>query len=288
MGIRKHFEKSGDGDLKLQDMTIEAEEREEVFDWEKLEGEITERDKARLVDYLTRYMLWDASKSLVDLSNFKILFPDQMDQFKIDGWARSEIARDIKKGSDRIFSFQLDRGFKILFPEDSGDLDLNNEVFEDLRSNLEGNLADGRMELIYQAAFDLRILFPERFLEIDLEQDRHWWYHEVVRDGLDESRQNGKWKRFVNDASRYRIVFEPEYGEYKISEGDWKAMFDYINKMRKDSDDDFLRYLAGLKILLAERLVIEKNDFEVIMPKTPKEKGSFKQVKKERPERKNF
>ncbi len=54
MGIRKHFEKKGEGDLKLQDLSLEQEEATPELKFDP-EIEITESDWQRKKQELERY-----------------------------------------------------------------------------------------------------------------------------------------------------------------------------------------------------------------------------------------
>ena len=116
--------------------------------------------------------------------------------------------------------------------------------------------------------------------EVDLVEE-DW---KEMLDNLDNLRINGLWNDFVENAVTARTVYD-KFEDYEIRDEDWKGMFDFIDIARDNNDYTFLEYLVQLKMLLAEKVVIKEDKFEVVMPKRKEE---FKAEKKPRPERKTF
>jgi len=279
MGIREHLSKQADEkDLKLSDLTIEVESGESSSDWERLEQEITEEDRQRLVAYVKEQEC-RIDDYISALSKYKRLFPDDMDEFELDKKMRSDMWRCVEVRDETYKSTAA--CFKVLSPKLFAESDYKKRNYYELQREVDRAKREMDFDSTVLAAKRIRILFPDKLDQIDLDD------HEQEQIGLNitaaEKKQN--WQEYVGKLVAYRLVFEPKYGKIELDKERLKTLFDYVDEMRKRDDGDFLKYLVMLKMILADRIVIENNRFELVMPE---KKVDLKEKSKERPVRKKF
>ena len=288
MGIREHLgEKVAEKEVKLSDLSMDIAEKKHGFDFEEI---ITDKNKKRLMNFVRAGLRQGIGRYRQDIVHLNILYPEDVGDILFeDEQVRKNLISLYKKTKSRAdMSRCLDIAvsFRKLFPEYSNELELGNDDFEYLQTTIGYKMPERLVNSVFTEIFQARILFPNRFDEINL--DDIVWSKKV--EYLDGYKKSGHWDSFVTSAAEMKIVFGERFKDYEISKKDWEGMFAYAGSLRKEErdflvDHTFLEYLANLKILLADRVVIEKDKFEVVMPGKEED---FKQEKKPRPERKTF
>ena len=196
MGIRKHFEKKGEGDLKLQDLSLEQEESEKLkFD---PETEISKTDWQGMKNELGSY---HQNKNWLGFAyqamHLKILFPDKTADLDLDSaWQgmKGILESDRRNNNWWGFTKQAMR-LKVLFPERVSELNLDVIAWQKMKDRLEKALNPS-----YQATY-LKILFPNKMSDLNL--NPVWQKTETA---LEECREDNDWSNFANLAMNLKIL----------------------------------------------------------------------------------
>ena len=278
MGIRKHFEKKPNEDLKLQDLTLEQEKTPELkFD---PETEITEAD-------------WQGMKQVLEVKRrnrkiwsftfltmvMKILRPVKFDELNIDDQAWRGMKENLETNRNydwRTFNSQA-ANMKILQPERFSELGINDQSWQNMKEALEA-LQDYNYFAVQ--AVDMKILQPNKFSELSID-DKVW---QKMKAQLEIDRNEGNWGRFTELAKSMKILQPKRFSELRISNQSWREMRKELELERKNNWWNFAHQAMDMKILAADKVKVTDQGLEITMP--PPE--SFKSEKKPRPERKNF
>ncbi len=290
MGIRKHFEKKGERDLKLQDLSLDDERSESGFDIDK---RLTEKDwkgfRSELSECVERGRWFGFARLAGDLV--------VLDRDRIADFLEKIGDEELKKMKETYLSFDWDVGMdmrtsdrvyfkymvllKRLFPDkDLGDLipwkDVES-VWKRGRDLLEGFSRTDNYDPfeILVIARDLRILFPERFPIPDLVLDK-----QKLKDYLDSEKSRGM-EHYANRLASLRIAFPEVYKEVNLIPADCRTMLARLDE--QDRYFGFVDMAVNLKIIEADEVKITDKGLELI-----KKKEDFRAEKKKRPVRRSF
>ncbi len=284
MGIREHFEKKGEGDLKLQDLGLDIEESEELFF--DVDREVTEDDKKRMVEQLTKMVdgvYWGEHKdsggifeiNLRAAVHLAIVSSDALKDFKERDyfWSNGRIFMENSLEREDVSGFlEVASCLRILFPKGFSKLDLHGRDVMEMHGDWS-----------IKAIYDFLIAFPDDrdyFLE-SLNQDY------VFDNGMKEIKKlrDKNWRDFAVSLSRLRIIFPERFDEIDLNNRDWQGMKEELEISRdRESALRFFRLAGYMKILAAEKVEITDKGLEITMS----EGEDFRQEKKSRPERRQF
>lgn len=307
MGIREYFEKqSKEKDLKLQDLELEIEGRKKKelkFDVEKeLTGEDWRRmeEELRLVENELEFNVDSIGRYLELAMNMKILFPERFEEIQLD-WQMikgkvGEHLNDFKRRGEEDYWGELPYFMvylKVLFPDKVAELEFDKK-WDGLKQNLEKNRNSEKWYMFGVHAMQLKILYPNKNKTKELELDSSVW--EKIKEEMDSNRSDKNWRAFIQMVEVLKILFSEKFKEIGLTDNDWLEMkkevrrdpiiFLFPRGTGQDRPAWIAETAASLKIAAADEVVIEDDKFEVVMD-AGDEKG-FKQMKKERPVRKNF
>ncbi len=164
MGIRKHFEKKGEGDLKLQDLSLEQEEAKPELKFDP-ETEISETDWQEMKNSLEsdrqNNSWWGFAEQAMRL---KILFPDRTAELNLDSaWQGMKNRLEVFRRSYNWRNFaEQARSFKILFPNRKAELDLNDSAWQGMKDDLESDRRNNNWGTFTEQAMRLKILAADK------------------------------------------------------------------------------------------------------------------------------
>ena len=200
MGIRKHFEKKPNEDLKLQDLTLEREETKPELQFDP-ETEITASDWQALEDYRNSY-----EPGLLALAeDMKILKPDKAAQLNIDGlaWQRmkQKLEKDRKNG---LWSFFAEHAtsMKILQPDKVAELKIDDPAWQGMKRELENERGRGIWRDFAFQATSMKILQPDKAAELNID-DQAW---QGMKQQLERYRNEEEWPNFAYQAMCMKIL----------------------------------------------------------------------------------
>ena len=203
MGIRKHFEKKPDEDLKLQDLTLEQESAPELkFD---PETEITEAAWQGMKDKLESHRNNSWWSFAYQAMRLKILFPSRTAELDLNDSAwqgmKGQLESDRQDNNWWDFADQA-MLLKVLFPERVSELDLNGSTWQGIKDQLEYYHQSNDWRDFIAQAKNLKILFPDRVSELNL-NDSAW---QGMKDALESCSQNTNWWDFTGQAMNLKIL----------------------------------------------------------------------------------
>ena len=295
MGIRKHFEKKGEGDLKLSDLSLEQEETEKLkFD---SETEITESDWQKMKQELEEYRENNGWHGFLNIGScLKILCPDKLDELNINDQERQKIKQLLekfrkvgledkprgpfyRKDDWRNFAFFASCA-KIIQPDKFDKLDIDDQDWQKMKHALEDYKKSAWSDFIHLAT-SMKILQPDKFDELNI-NDQDW---QKMKQELEECRENNRWGGFAWLAMHLRILQPNKFADVRISKQAWWEMRQELEKYWKVNNwSSFSQQAKYMKIMTADEVKVTDQGLKITMLPP----GSFKTPKKPRPERKNF
>jgi hypothetical protein len=291
-----------DHEINIKDLSIEQPQRpEQGLDLESvIDREVWEKLKSVLADYLQAGNIEEFLKLAKEMV---CVYPDRKAELGLDDtvwqkiktyWESYDFISPLLDNSVRyggIGTTASDLGgmltplawTKLVFPEEmaasSYGSSATNEAVELLKSNIDKVAGiDSFMDL----AVAIRILTGNpSVLAIDSNGARYMTEALV-------SAIATKWStlRIMNLAANGRILLGEQYDSTPITDEHWARMADEMNEMKREGgwETNLINSGADLKILAAEKVLVNQHGLELIMP-TP---ASTAQETPKRPEARRF
>jgi len=281
MGIKEHFEKNPEGDLKLQEITVDLGETErELFDVDKQVTVKEWTDVAKdLGDYAKKKSGFQDYAGLA--TQIKIVSRDHFDEL-VEVPAR--VFRYLKKsteshirGGNWVRVMKLVWWMKNIVPEKMNEFD-SSVIADGMKGQLEQYREEKKWQPYAVMAMYFRLLFPERVDGIDLGDE----VLQNVKADLDEVADDAD--AFVLRAAAYKIAFGQRAEDLKLDENFEKMVKGLLDRRRRTSSTKrFFEGVANIKIIMADEVVVTDDGLKLV-----KKKPDLKQEKVPRPERKKF
>lgn len=256
-------------------MEIESPEKDEglLFDPEK---DVTEDDWTHILETLKEADLHDDMSVPALLQNIKFLFPEKIAALKgYTGNIHTDIGihADILE-KDILEVYPLMRniiGLKIIRPDDEDLKRINPGLLTDaLRT--EAGVLGGFINIHWGA----KTLYPDKYQEIAnefLPTEERW--QEMGRELriMLENDNEDEFYNGVHAAGLLKILFPAEFAKFNVlSDKVWKKMRQILSDSRINRRwEEFSEIARNMKILFAKEIIINDDEWNVIMPEPEKE-----------------
>ena len=259
--------------INIKDLTLEEPEKKRGLLFEGITGEDW-KNIIKTIEHPKGIGFRSWSDIAENVAAMKILFPEGIRDLEMGEdalWsALKQELEDLRRRKKWKYFFQVATNTKIIFPERTPELNLDDELWKKLEGHLRGRImSQGSGKTMWtdiaRFAMEARFLFPEKFSQLELGDDV--W--RGVLKNLEKHLRKELWTSYCQRAAQLRVVFPGRFHELKVKDN-WQNARDMLAKLRtNESWNGFLQLASAMKLLAAEDIKITNRSVEIIMKETP-------------------
>jgi len=245
--------------INIHELTVEEPEKPSELPFDP-ERDITEEDWGNMKNSLRKQSVDIAYHAL----NLEIITPGVVRELALNNvdWQRMKVKLDLVREAKNPSAFAEEAtAMKILFPERSNELNLDEEIWTMLNDHLNKVYRKGNHWYDFShLAVEMLILFPHRAVELNLNKEAWKGIHgELLRCVPDGD-------SFYISAKNMKLLFPSNMNELVLDKKIWDALKRGLKDRKKWGDwAGFSSRVMAMKILAAEEVKITEKGIEINM-----------------------